>query len=84
MKRGPSSGLAVSSLEVYTTPALSGDRGGIGTPAREGVLQTLTFAGHHEYPLLGSSNERIRGRRAKNHLIDLAYRSKSCSPTPKS
>ena len=44
MKLGPSSGPAVSSLEVYTTPTLSGDRDVIGAPLREGVLQTLTIA----------------------------------------
>ena len=44
MKLGPSSGPAVSSLEVYTTPALHGDRVVIDAPLREGVLQTLTKA----------------------------------------
>ena len=43
MKLGPSSGPAVSSLEVYTTPALHGARVVIGAPLREGVLQTLTI-----------------------------------------
>ena len=53
MKLGPSSGPAVSSLEVYTTPTLSGDRDVIGAPLREGVLQTLTEADTHERQVPG-------------------------------
>ena len=40
LKLGPSSGPAVSSLEVYTTPTLHGYWIAIGTPLREGILQT--------------------------------------------
>jgi hypothetical protein len=44
LKLGPSSGPAVSSLEVYTTPALHGYWTWFGAQARAGILQTLTIA----------------------------------------
>jgi hypothetical protein len=44
MKLGPSSGPAVSSLEVYTTPALQGYWVVMSAPLRAGILQTLAEA----------------------------------------